>query len=432
MKAVVFTLGCKVNQYESDLLLQELKERGFQTSSALSYADLYIINTCAITAEAERKSRQTIKRCNRYNPSARIYIWGCAGQHNPTSFQRPNVVCIYGAKDKHKILDIIDKDYGISHPNDGERTYLELKNTALKDTEPILKNTEPILKSTERTRAYVKIQDGCNNFCNYCIIPHLRGNSRSADLNKVIKEIKSLSKTHKEVVITGINLMLFGKDTNTSLTELFKALADIDIRLRLGSFYAEGVTTELLDTLFSLKHFSPHFHLSLQSGDNQVLKSMNRHYTTEEFQKKVDLIRTYDNNVALTTDLIIGYPTEQEQNFNNTKQFIKDISFSDIHIFPFSARQGTPASRLKLIPQPIIKERISQMLNIKKDLQLKYLNANIKVVQKVLFEEKKNGINRGYSDRYIKIYAKTDEELAEIMPTEIYKDGLKGEVINEK
>lgn len=407
MKAVVFNLGCKVNQYESDMLLQELSNRGIEVSAELEKADFYIINTCAITAEAERKSRQAIKRCLCFNPNAKIYIWGCAGEYNPQKFGKTNVVAVYGAKDKYKILDLIDKDFDIKYSS----------------------SNNLLLSNTNRTRAYVKVQDGCNNFCNYCIIPYLRGRSRSRDIDSIVAEIEALSKGHKEIVITGINLMLFGKDNNTDLAKLISRIADINVRIRLGSVYAEAITPQLLEALFALKHFCPHFHLSLQSGDNEVLRSMNRHYTTTEYRSKVDLIRTYDNNVAITTDLIVGYPTEKETNFINTINFIQDINFSDIHIFPFSQRRGTKAACLQPIPREIIKERVRQAHILKKDLRIKYLNANIGVIQSVLFEEKTNGMSKGYSDRYIKIYANSDEELASILPSQIFKDGLKGEII---
>ncbi len=407
-KAVVFNLGCKVNQYESDILMQELSKLGIEVSSVLSKADFYIINTCAITAEAERKSRQTIKRCLSYNPDARVYIWGCAGELAPKRFNRPNVVCVYGAKNKYRILDIIIKDYNL----DSASAYTSTLN------------------KTSRTRAYVKIQDGCNNFCSYCIIPYLRGQSRSRDNKDIIEEIKRLSYTHKEIVITGINLMLFGKDKGTSLAELIRSIEDIDVRIRLGSFYVEGIDRKLLDALFNLKQFSPHFHLSLQSGNDSVLKSMNRHYTTREYMQKVELIRTYDKNASITTDIIVGYPTESEECFENSMEFVKKVAFSDIHLFPFSARPNTKADKLESLPREVIRKRMKKMQEIKRHLQLRYLSDNIKVVQRVLFEEENNGLRRGYSERYIRIYVDTDKDIADVIPYQIYKDGLKG-VIKE-
>lgn len=409
MKAVVFNLGCKVNQYESDTLLQELANRGIEVSAELSYADFYVINTCAVTAEAERKSRQAVKRCLNFNPKAKVYIWGCAGEYKPQDFLKKQVVSVYGAKNKQKILEIIDKDL----------------------VEEIKQKKVYTLKKSSRTRAYVKIQDGCNNFCSYCIIPHLRGRSFSRHKDEIIEEIRCLSKTYNEIVLTGINLMLYGKDNGSSLAQLITGLKDIDCRIRLGSFYVEGMTKELLDALFNLKRFCPHFHLSLQSGDNDVLKSMNRHYTVQDYLQKIELIRSYDSNAAITTDVIVGYPTETEQMFANSAQFIKEVGFSDIHIFPFSSREGTEAAKLKPIDGEVIKNRVSVLSGIKKELQKNYLNANIGIIQNVLFEERKDGLNCGYSERYIRVYADTELKQARIKPTQIIKDGLKGDVIYE-
>lgn len=410
MKAVVFNLGCKVNQYESDTLMQELDKRGISVSSELEYADFYVINTCAVTAEAERKSRQAINRCLNYNPEAKVFIWGCAGEFSPESFIKPQVIHVSGAKNKHKILEKIDSIFKV---------------------ETISSYDSHILQNTDRTRAYVKIQDGCNNFCSYCIIPYLRGQSRSRNVSDIISEVKTLATNYKEIVLTGINLMLFGKDIGTSLPNLIRSLQDVDVRIRLGSFYVEGITKELLDSLFSLRHFCPQFHLSLQSGDNDVLKAMNRHYTTEEYLEKVKLIRSYDANAAITTDIIVGYPTENEQMFENTVEFIKKAAFSDIHIFPFSARRGTKAYKLKTIEKYIIKDRAKKLSEIKKQLQKNYLEQNIATIQEVLFEDNNAKETSGYSPYYIRVYADSHKKTAKVKCKEIYKDGLKGEIIYE-
>lgn len=406
MKAVIFNLGCKVNQYESDALAQELCQRGYEVSSELEYADIYVINTCAVTAEAERKSRQAITRCLKHNPKAKVFVWGCAGEYHPEKFQKPQVAYIWGAKDKSRIINIIDKE-----------------------NNPLSDKPHENSHSSFRTRAYVKVQDGCDNFCSYCIIPYLRGRSRSRDIEEIYREIQSLSQRNAEIVLTGINLTLYGKDKGASFADLIRRIKDIDVRIRLGSFHAEGLTEELLDALFQLKQFCPHFHLSLQSGDNDVLRSMNRRYTAEEYMDKIKLIRSYDANAAITTDLIIGYPTETQKMFENTVEFVKKAKFADIHVFPYSAREGTAAAKLKLLPKDIVSGRVAVVLELKKDLQKNYLNANIGITQKVLFEEESKGIKSGYSERYIRVYAKSDAQTAEVLPKEIYKDGLMGEVI---
>ncbi len=400
MRAVVFNLGCKVNQYESDKLAQGLRQKGFEVFSELTFADIYIINTCAVTAEAERKSRQAVKRCLSHNAEGRVFVCGCAGQHDAEAFEKKKVEYVCGA-DKSKLLDRIETlvDSG------------DIAPTAFVD----------------RTRALIKVQDGCDNFCSYCIIPYLRGRSCSRDIPEIVEEIKTLAENTKEIVITGINLALFGKDNGASLAALIEAIKDIDVRIRLGSFYVEGVTKELLTALFSLKQFCPHFHLSLQSGDDSVLKAMNRRYTTAEYLEKIDVIRSFDANAAITTDIIVGFPTETENQFNNTVEFVIKARFSDIHIFPFSAREGTAAAKLVQIEKSIVKSRVKKLALVKRDLQKSYLNDNIGVPQKVLFEEENEGLSCGYSERYLRIYAKTDKDFAEIIPTEIYKDGLKGD-----
>jgi threonylcarbamoyladenosine tRNA methylthiotransferase MtaB len=399
MRAVVFNLGCKVNQYESDKLAQGLRQKGFEVFSQLVFADIYIINTCAVTAEAERKSRQAVKRCLSHNPDGRVFVCGCASQRDAAAFEKKKAEYVCGA-DKGQLLDKI---------------------------ETIAKNENANDAFSDRTRAFVKIQDGCDNFCSYCIIPHLRGRSVSRDIDEIVKEISNLAQKTKEIVITGINLALFGKDNGTSLTQLIKAISRTDVRIRLGSFYVEGLTKELLTALFSLKKFCPHFHLSLQSGDDCVLKAMRRRYSTTEYLEKIDLIRSFDKNAAITTDIIVGFPTETDEQFENTVNFVKQAGFSDIHIFPFSAREGTAAAKLPPLPKQTLRSRAAKLAQIKNDLQKRYLNNNIGVVQQVLFEEEEDGIKSGYSERYIKVYASTEKDLAEIVPTEIYKDGLKGE-----
>ncbi|MFW5780469.1 MAG: tRNA (N(6)-L-threonylcarbamoyladenosine(37)-C(2))-methylthiotransferase MtaB, partial [Bacillota bacterium] len=399
--------GCKVNQYESDRLVQALEKRGFKVFSDLTYADIFIINTCAVTAEAERKSRQAIKRCLAKNPDGKVYICGCSSQNNPLQFQKQGVSFVCGVN-KDEIINRIDADFLF---NGYENSILTLTKT--------------------RARSYVKIQDGCDNFCSYCIIPYLRGSSKSRDTDEIVEEVKALSQKTKEIVLVGINLSLYGKDTGSSLVSLVKKLKDIDVRIRLGSFYAESINKELLDSLFELKHFCPHFHLSLQSGDDEVLKAMNRRYTTKLYKEKIELIRSYDKNACITTDIIVGFPTETDKMFENSVNFAKNMEFSDIHIFPYSQRSGVASSKLTPPDKLVLKERIKKMTEIKRQLIKNYLFANINIEQNVFFEESIDGIKRGYSERYIRVYAKTKKEFAKVMPKEIYKDGLKGEVKDE-
>ena len=381
----VFSLGCKVNQYEADCIKSELESEGHTVYSGLNPADIFIINTCAVTQEAERKSRQCVTRALKLNPNAKIFIIGCASEKNPAPFLNKNVKWIIGNAGKSKISELI-------------------KNENF-DILPLPKEyEEQKLNNSDRTRAYVKIQDGCNCFCSYCIIPYLRGRSRSREMQSIEGEVNLLSKKTKEIVLTGINLSAYGLDINTDLTNLINNLRNIDSRIRLGSFYVESIEPRLLDALFSLKSFCPHFHLSLQSGDDNVLKAMNRHYTTEEYARKIELIRDYDKNASITTDIITAYPTETDFMHNNTVGFIKSQNFSDIHIFPYSRREGTKAYLLPPIADETIKLRKEQLTLLKKELRTAYHEKMLNVEQDILLEDKEKGYFAGYSQYYIRCF----------------------------
>lgn len=405
-KAVIFNLGCKVNQYECDVLASSLKTMGYATSEKLEYADLYIVNTCAVTAEAERKSRQVLARIRAHNPDAYIAICGCASQKNADFFRHNGVQYVSGASGKNKLITHLQQD-------------LDLAKNSFKATD--------LLPSGNRTRVYVKIQDGCANFCTYCIIPHLRGQPQSKSVAEAAAEITKLAATTQEIVLTGINLSYYGQDTNESLTQLIQAIRDVDVRIRLGSFYVEGINSELLDALFSLKDFCPHFHLSLQNGDDGVLRDMNRHYTTQDYRSKVDMIRTYNPLAAIATDIIVGFPTETEEAFCNTLDFVNQVGFADIHIFPFSAREGTPAATLTPLPPPVIKQRVARLTAAKAALRTAYLTKMLAIPQDVIFEDGTQTQQSGYSQYYIRCYRdlNVNQKRAIIYPIQLYKDGLK-------
>ena len=408
MKAVVFTLGCKVNRYESDYIAQELAQKGYEVSDELSFADVYVLNTCAVTAEAEKKSRQAIARCRKFNENARIFVLGCASQKNAGAFMKDNVVYVAGTGAKYDVINRIDQT-----------------DVTVKKKDLPTEFEAGTLYTPSRTRSFIKIQDGCNNFCSYCVIPYLRGRSRSASIPDIVRETELLSEKTPEIVLTGINTMAFGKERGETLTDLIRALKNIDVRIRLSSFYAEGITEELMDALYSLKKFCPHYHLSLQSGDEKVLKDMNRRYTPEIYRQKIELVRSYDKNASITTDVIVGYPTEGEENFLNTLRFCREAAFSDLHIFPYSPREGTVAYRLKKLPSDIVADREKRLFDLKKELRTTYLKNNIGKEQEVLIEEKQGDYFVGYSRNYVKIYLKNDGNIVTVTPTEIYSDGLK-------
>lgn len=411
-RAAVFNLGCKTNQYECDVLSAKLYDKGFSVTESLGYADCYFINTCAVTAEAERKSRQIISRCLKRNPAANVYILGCAAEKNPAFYMSKGVKYLSGTGGKYLSADAVNEA--------GQKSVFYPK-TEFEEPE--------LLPLSTRTRALVKIEDGCDNFCSYCVIPYLRGRARSRGVADAANEINRLSAFTREIVVTGINLSAFGRERGESLAELMRAVADTDVRLRLGSFYAEGVDEELLEALKALKKFCPHFHLSLQSGSDRVLKAMNRRYTAEKYLDKITLIRKYFPLASVTTDIIVGFPGETEADFSDTLSLADKAAFSDIHIFPFSAREGTAAYRMKKVADSVKVEREKRLRTKRDELRREYLEKMSNVPQNVLFETSEDGFRTGYSEYYVKFYVETDTEYGIINPTALYKDGLKGEPI---
>ena len=327
MKIAVITLGCKVNKYESDALIFTLRCSGNEATDKLEYADAYIINTCAVTNEEEKKSRQMIERCRKFNKNAKIFVIGCASQNRPAQFQEKGVSYLQGVANKMEILNHLNET--------GEKIY------------PLPERYENDMFSAQTlSRAFIKVQDGCNNFCTYCIIPYLRGRSRSRDMQSVLEEVEKLPKSVKEVVLVGIDVSSYQQNGKKALIDLLEKLDKYGFRLRLSSMEDNLVDEDFVLRLSKLKNFCPHFHLSLQSGSDEVLRKMNRKYTTTQFLNSVNLIRKYFSLAGITTDVIVGFPTEAEENFLETMEFVKKVKFSNLHIFPYSKRDGTVASKL--------------------------------------------------------------------------------------
>lgn len=408
MKAVVFNLGCKVNKYECDCMMRQLSEKGIEVTDTLEEADLYIINTCAVTGEAERKSRQCIARCRKLNPQAEIIVTGCAAQDDPEPFCRaPGVIRVSGVAGKQKIADALAEKGSRIDP-------LPLQYEEWGD---------PV---TDRTRAFVKVQDGCDNFCSYCLIPYLRGRSRSRDKDKIVEECIRLSGQVGEIVLTGIDLSSYGKGSDQSLTLLIEALSRVDCRIRLGSLEAGVISEEFLRACKGLKSFCPQFHLSLQSGCNATLKAMNRHYTTDEYAEKVNMIRRYFPRAGITTDLICGYPSEDEEQFEQTLEFIGNIGFSHMHIFGYSSRKGTVAARLKPLPPQTVKDRCRRAEEVAQKCKLEYLNDAIGKEAEVLFEQCECGAMAGWSKEYVRYYLPQayPGEILKVRGVSLYGEGL--------
>ena len=401
MKIAVLTLGCKVNKYESDALIFELKNRGFDATDKLEEADAYIINTCAVTNEAEKKSRQMIERARKFNPNAHIYVMGCASQNRPAQFDKKGVQFLIGTASKKKILDELEKV--------GQNIY------ALPE-----KYEDDLFSAQTLTRAFIKIQDGCNHFCTYCIIPYLRGRSRSRSVQSIESEVEKLPSSVKEIVLVGIDVSDFLIGGKKGLGTLLERLDRFGKRLRLSSMEDNLIDEEFLDKLSKLKNFCPHFHLSLQSGSDGVLKKMNRHYTTEEFENSVNLIRKHFPLAGITTDIIVGFPTETEEEFLQTMKFVEKVKFSQLHIFPYSKREGTVAAKLyKDLPGQVKADRMKRLSELGKRLKNEFILKN--KTAKVLIEEKNGEYFEGYSENYIKCYIKGDFAVGDVVSVELVK-----------
>ena len=424
MRACVYTLGCKVNTYESEYIMLMLIEAGYEVVNNLDdVSDVYIINTCTVTNTADIKSRKIIHRIKRNNPNACIVVLGCYAEDHPDDF---NDIDIYiGNKDKSKIIELLDLYFTNKEP---------IRRVGLdKDKFEDMFITD----FKNRCRAFVKVQDGCENFCSYCIIPYVRGKCRSKDLNTVVKEVTTLvNKGFKEIVLTGIHTGHYGVDLDTSFADLLNALVKIDglKRLRISSIEITELTDEVLDIIKNNKVIVDHLHIPLQAGSDKILKLMNRKYDLEYFENKLKEIRKIRPNISITTDIIVGFPNESEEDFNETIENSKKFGFSKIHVFPYSDRVGTVASKMDgHIDGNIKKMRARRLLEVSHELEKEYANKFIGETLEVLFEEVKDGVSIGHTSNYLKVKVKGD------IPSNTFKnvkiksyllDSLIGEVDN--
>ena len=376
MKAVVFTLGCKVNEAESASIAAALERGGWEVSTELGYADVYVLNTCAVTREAEKKSRQLVARAKKYNADAKIFICGCASQKNSAQFIDKGVFFVCGARNKAEVAAAVLKEYGGAC---GELPY----------------------PKQSKTRAFIKIQDGCNNFCSYCIIPYRRGREKSRSIGDICGEIAKCDTP--EVVLNGINISSYN-DGGKGLTELVKALAGEDKRIRLGSLECSAITEEFLAALEGLKDFAPQFHLSLQSGSTAVLRAMNRRYTREEYLEKCALIYDYFPGAAITTDIISGFPAETEEDFEESLSIIEEAGFARVHAFSFSPREGTAAYKMRDLPAEVKNERLNRLLAAAKAAESRYILSFSGKTLSFIAEEYRDGFTCGYTGNYIRAY----------------------------
>lgn len=413
MKAVVYTLGCKVNDVESGSIIRGLEEMGYVVSREMEKADLYVINTCAVTAEAERKSRQTVGKAIKCNADAKIIVCGCASEKSPTDFLEKGhtVYAVTGAQRKNRVLEIVREGF------EKERLGASIEQEKSYEEMP--------LPECLKTRNFVKIQDGCNRFCSYCVIPYLRGRSRSRLLESAAAEI--LASTAQETVVTGIDISEYKDEKGRDLTALMLAIKDAKTRIRLGSIEVSLITKEFLSALKQIKRFAPQFHLSLQSGSDKVLKSMNRHYTRAEYLEKCEMIYQAFPNAAITTDIIVGFPTETEEDFADSLRIVEEARFSQIHAFPYSPREGTNAyKRYKELPFALKKERVERLIAKGAEEKKKYIEKFIGKTLEIVPENCYDGFTEGYSENYIRVYVEGEigKDPTHVRVERSFKDGV--------
>ena len=419
-KVALHNLGCKVNSYEIDVMQQMLQKNGYQIVEFEQKADIYIVNTCSVTSIADRKSRQMLHKAKKNNPDSIVVAVGCYVQTGTEDILKDEGIDLaIGNNKKKDLVNILEQFLKEKGMHTEDKT---LHDTTIIDINHTKEYEEMTLEQTaEHTRAYIKIQDGCNQFCTYCIIPYARGRVRSRKKEDIISEIKGLVKRgYKEVVLTGIHISSYGTDFGQAgLLDLVRSIQEIEglQRIRLGSLEPRIVTEEFAKGLSELSKVCPHFHLSLQSGSLNTLKRMNRHYTPGEYLKGVEELRKAFVNPAITTDVIVGFPGETEEEFEETKEFLENIRLYEMHIFKYSIRKGTIAAKMPdQVPDQIKAERSDILLEMEEKLSREYREIYIGQEVAVLFEEEKEILGEsyqiGHTSQYVKVAYKTDKNLS--------------------
>lgn len=419
-KAALHNLGCKVNAYETEAMQQMLEDAGYEIVPFREGADVYVINTCSVTNVADKKSRQMLHRAKKMNPSAVVVAAGCYVQAAGEELKKDEAVdLVIGNNRKKDLVEVLERYF---NEHEGTDDIIDIGKTS--EYEKL-----HIRKITDHTRAFIKVQDGCNQFCSYCIIPYTRGRVRSRSMEDVVQEVEALAASgYKEIVLTGIHLSSYGADFKRTAenpeaaADLLSLIVRLDRipgieRIRLGSLEPRIITDEFAETLAGLKSFCPHFHLSLQSGCNETLKRMNRHYTTEDYEARCEILRRYFHNPAITTDVIVGFPQETEEEFEETRQFLKRIHFYEMHIFKYSRREGTRAAVMEgQVPEPKKAERSDILLALEEQMSLEYRRSFLGKEEEVLLEERISVDGEDYMVGHTRQYVKA------VVP---YREGLK-------
>lgn len=427
MKTVAFhTLGCKVNTYESNAMLKIFQDAGYQEVDFKEVADVYVINTCTVTNTGDSKSRQMIRKAIRKNPEAVVCAVGCYSQVAPEDIEQiEGIGVVLGTQYRKEIVDLVEE-------------YQKTNQKIVKvDSVKNLRKFEDLnIDRFKNTRAFLKIQDGCNNFCTYCIIPYARGRVRSRKPESVLKQAELLvSRGYVEIVLTGIHTAGYGEDLeNYSFYDLLVDLVKIKglKRLRISSIETSQITDEIIDLIASNDIIVDHLHVPLQSGCDATLKRMNRKYTTEQYLEKINKIRSYLPNIAFTTDVIVGFPGETDEEFQATYDFIKKVNYSQLHVFPYSPRKNTPAAKMKdQVNDQVKHQRVERLLELSKQLNYDFAMKQIDKTLKVLFEKRLGDYLIGHASDYLQVKVKTNENLiGEIVNIKIekYSDMLEGSI----
>ena len=428
MKAALHNLGCKVNAYETEAMQQILEEAGYEIVPFSEYADVYVINTCSVTNMADRKSRQMLHRAKKQNPDAIVVGAGCYVQTKEAqALVDESIDIVIGNNKKHELVPLL-REYEASHRkmacvadiNHEKQAYEELS----------------LSRTAEHTRAFIKVQDGCNQFCTYCIIPFARGRVRSRELPDVLQEIRTLAKSgYREVVLTGIHLSSYGVDNGESLLHLIEAVHELEgiERIRLGSLEPRIVTDAFAKRLSELPKICPHFHLSLQSGCDTVLSRMNRRYDTADYEAGCALLRRYFEHPAITTDVIVGFPGETDEEFETTERYLERIHFYEMHIFQYSRREGTKAAAMPdQVPEAVKKERSEKLLalghRMSEEFRRYYLGRQVTALleEEFLYDGKR--YYTGYTKEYVKVAVETKKDLSNTFVTGTLKTQLTEDV----
>ena len=410
LKVALHNLGCKVNAYETEAMAQKLEDAGYEIVPFNEKADVYIINTCSVTNMADRKSRQMLHKAKKMNEDAVVVAAGCYVQTATEKLLEDLCVDILIGNNKKK--DIVEELQKYFDDNKYNKNVIDINAT--NEYEEL-----ELATVTEHTRAYIKIQDGCNQFCSYCIIPYARGRIRSREFDNIKQEVTELAqKGFKEIVLTGIHLSSYGNNEN-KLIDVVEMIAGIEgvERIRLGSLEPNIVTEDFAKRLAKVDKICPHFHLSMQSGCDNTLKRMNRHYTSDEYFEKCELLRKYFDNPAFTTDVIVGFPGETQEDYEISREFVKKVRFSELHVFKYSKRDGTVAAKMEnQIPEPVKTERSEDLIKVGEILTMEYRRKFIGKKVSVLFEETINIAGEdywvGHTKEYIKVIMKSDKDLS--------------------